>query len=541
MVQLPFLGSVFIRLNQRFDPPGIRFLDIQPEFMLGYGEPKSVPTRLPTSQDSGRPANPDLRVATVCAFLVAGSLLAIWFWSRICRFPTIAWNDMRLAPTIALAQGWPVYPTATEGTISTWMYGPLPLLFFWPASWASSAADALMIAAFLNVALTVVPLVLVCLRWPAVNAECDAIVPRLAAVLICLALWPELHYSVHFSDNLAVAFGLIGNLMLVRARGSTGLWLAAFSATAAIACKQIAVGIPLAQVIWLAATEGRQSAARHVLRCITAGVTIGLSAIGIFGARGLWFTLIEIPGGLGWAVQPWERLKQIGPVLLLHIGAPLSVMIAARGIFAEKAPRLAAIAWACSLPLGIAGLMKLGGWTNSIHSFVLWLPPVLVSLLTARAFERHIQLICLGGGIAAAAIATLRVVNEAKLSLRPQVAAYHEADRLAAQFPGRLWFPLHPLVTLYRDHRYYHDEDGLYARRSAQKPLSGAQLAAYLPRSMEALVLRYGTNDWGIARGMQPSYTQSSELPHWTLWSQSAYTPLPIGQPANSKPVLVSP
>ena len=84
------------------------------------------------ASESDRPALPAVRLATMLALIVAGVLLAVWLWSRICRFPSIPWNDMRLAPTIALSQGWPVYPTATDGTIGTWMYGPLPLLFFWP-------------------------------------------------------------------------------------------------------------------------------------------------------------------------------------------------------------------------------------------------------------------------------------------------------------------------------------------------------------------------------------------------------------------------
>src|SRR5688572_20620304 len=108
-----------------------------------------------------------LRVAARLTVLFAAAMLSVWLWSRICRFPSIPWNDMRLAPSIAFAHGMTVYPTATEGTINTWMYGPLPVLFFWPASWATTAGGSLMVAAVLNVAITLVPLALVCFTWPA--------------------------------------------------------------------------------------------------------------------------------------------------------------------------------------------------------------------------------------------------------------------------------------------------------------------------------------------------------------------------------------
>jgi hypothetical protein len=89
------------------------------------------------------------------------------------------------------------------------------------------------------------------------------------------------------------------------------------------------------------------------------------------------------------------------------------------------------------------------------------------------------------------------------------------------------------MVTLYRDHRYYHDEDGLYTRQSARKPLSEPQRTAHLPSSMEALVFRYGTNDWGIARAMHPTYKHSSELVHWTMWSEAISPPQARARPLN--------
>ena len=169
----------------------------------------------------------DPRIATLLAFVVGSMVLAIWLWSRICEFPSIPWNDIRIAVTVALSKGLTVYPTDTEGTINTWTYGPLPLLFFWPSAWASTPSAALMIAAVLNMALTLVPIAVVCFAWPATNREADTRTGRCVAVVLCAALWPDRYYTMHLADNLAIACGVIGNVLLIRAKSPGQRWLAA--------------------------------------------------------------------------------------------------------------------------------------------------------------------------------------------------------------------------------------------------------------------------------------------------------------------------
>lgn len=470
-------------------------------------------------------ALPALRLAARLALLMAAALLAIWLWSRVCRFPSIPWNDMRLAPTIALAQGWPVYPNAGSGTINTWMYGPLPVLFMWPASWAPTAADALMVAAWLNLALTLVPLAVVCFAWPAPAGATPSRLGRAVALLTCLAIWPELHYSVIFSDNLALACALIGNLVLARAKHARLLWIAAGLATATVACKQIALGIPLAQVVWLGLTAGRTAALRHAGRCVATGAVIGGAAIGIFGWSGLWFTLVEVPGSFGWAPNIAQRLGMVTVALAVHLGLPAAAMLACRRWFAQPTLLLPAVVWLCTLPLGLAGLLKLGGWTNSIHSFVLWLPPVLASALTLSVRERVRWPVLLGAGLFGVAMASGRLMHEPSLALRPLTADYRQAEQLAAQHRGALWFPVHPLVTLYSDRRYYHDEDGLYVRMMARKFPSNEHAASQLPAAMQMMAFRNDWTDWGIARRMLPPNSRETVIGNWTLRSGVAENP----------------
>ncbi len=486
---------------------------------------KPATTPAPSVAASAVPAPAKLRSWLRALLLAAAALLALWLWTRICRFPSIPWNDMRLAPTIALAQGWPVYPTAEAGTINTWMYGPLPVLYLWPASWADSAAGALQIAAWLNAALTLVPLALVCALWPVASAGPDARPGRAAALLLAFALWPELHYSVLFSDNLALAAALVANLLLVRSRSAAALWTAAALGTATVACKQIALGIPLAQVVWLGLVAGRSAAWRHAGRCLVTGAAIGGGAVALFGWNGLWFTLVQIPGSFGWAPDLGQRLAQVAPALALHLGVPMVAMLAWRRRFADPALLLPAVTWLCTLPLGLAGLLKLGGWTNSIHSFVLWLPPVLTTLLATAPATRRRALLPLAAALGAALLAGGRLGQEPHLALRPQVADYRLAALLAQQHRGAVWFPVHPLVTLYSDRRYYHDEDGLYVRLKAGKTPSPAHAASELPAGMRLMAFRRDWSDWGIARRMLPAEAGELNVGNWTLRGAIATPP----------------
>ena len=99
--------------------------------------------------------------------LLAALAVVAWLWACWCLFPVKAWNDVRLVPAFALARGVPLYPGETSGAVGTWIYGPLPALLLWPATWASSAAQALLTAGALNLLLTVGAIAAVCAAWPA--------------------------------------------------------------------------------------------------------------------------------------------------------------------------------------------------------------------------------------------------------------------------------------------------------------------------------------------------------------------------------------
>lgn len=481
----------------------------------------------PAESSTGRPFAGHLALGGTLALALA--ILAVRLWSTVCEFPSMVWNDMRVATAVALARGWSVYPTGSEGVINTWTYGPLPLLYLWPASWAPGAAGALQVAAALNLALVLAPLALVCLALPAPGPSRGAWLGRIAAFSLCVAVWPQEFFALFYADSVAIACGLLGNLLLLRTHCPRSLWLAATLATAAVACKQTALGIPAAQVIWLGLASGWGAAGRHALRCLVAGALLGALAIASLGWTGLWFVLVELPANFKWFPEPLKRLSFVGPELLLYLGVPALVMMWQRRVFfSHAALRLAALAWAATIPLGIMALLKLGGRTNSLYSFPLWLPFVLTTLLIADHKPGVLQRwLPWGAAFAAIALACLRLLEAPRLALRPQLAPYLEAERFTRELRGRVWFPFHPLITLYSENRYYHDEDGLFVRQTTRWKISPEQAAAHLPPAMQVIAMRNGWNDWGVARKMMPPNAQSSAIGDWTLWYGTVDRPPP--------------
>ena len=256
-----------------------------------------------------------------------------------------------------------------------------------------------------------------------------------------------------------------------------------------------------------------------------AGAVIGALAIAFFGWAGLWFVLVELPANFPWFKDPLKRLWFVAPELALQLGLPALVMAWQwRAFRSRPALLLPALAWACTIPLGVMALLKLGGRTNSLYSFPLWLPMVVTALLTAGPAANFRRWIPLGAAITAAVLACLRLLEAPRLPLRPQIAAYREAEQFTTKLRGRVWFPFHPLITLYGEHRYYHDEDGLCVGQTTHRKISPEQAAAHLPPAMQMIALRNGWNDWGVARGMLPPNARSTAVGDWTLWHGAADT-----------------
>ena len=326
---------------------------------------------------SDAPANPTPRGRLDPVLLVlAGAATVTWLWVCWCLFPISVWNDLRLAPSLALLRGVSFYPPQDTGAVTTWMYGPLPTLLWAPAVLASTAKTAVLAAGTLNLAFNLIAIGATAALWPSRLTRAQ----RLAAGLLATVIWPFASFQYLQADNVAIALGLLANLVLVRATQPWHRWLAALLAVAPIFCKQTSVGIAAAQFAWLVAAQGWPAAWRHLLRGLVAGLALAIVTVAPLDWHGVWFNMVTVPGHLPWAPNPVGRAVDMTPELLVQIGIPVALMVVAwRRIFSRDSRLLLpALVWICTLPPNVAAFFKFGGTLNSLQGFSLWLPAALL-------------------------------------------------------------------------------------------------------------------------------------------------------------------
>lgn len=453
--------------------------------------------------------------------VLAVALAGLWLWVCWCLFPVSPWNDVRLAPSFALAHGVPVYPGATTGAVTTWIYGPLPVLLWWPATWAASAARAVMAAGAINLMVSVGAIVAVCALWPAPAGHPLRRSHRVLALALAIALWPRAVFQYLQADNAAETLGLLSLLVLVLGRSRRARWGAALLAVAGLACKQTSIGVPLAEIVWLGLVDGWQEGGRHAGRCLVGGLLLAGLFIPWFGWSGLRLNLIGVPGHLPWVPHPDRRLLEHLPELCIQIAAPLALMIGfRRAWFSRRSPMLLpSLAWIFSLPAGVAAMFTIGGNLNSLQGFVLWLPPALLTGLAVLPAGRRANATATAAALAAAAVCGIRIWRIPSVSFHPLIEHYRQADALARTFPDQIWFPWNPLVTIYHDHRFYHVEDGMVMRLISGHALSPAHLRRYLPRHLCVIALPRGGAAWGFAAKLAPPGAKVNAFGLWTLYS----------------------
>ena len=365
------------------------------------------------------------------------------------------------------------------------------------------------------------PIILVGWSWPRLAGPNLSPAGRLLAIAIVLGAWPRLGLQNIQADSFAVAFGLIGLFALQHASTTTARWIAATGAAAAVACKQTALGIAAAQLIWLGLTVGPREALRHAGRCAVVGAVLLGWATATFGGEELWFTMVTLPSRYPWDPEPGSRLLHFAQALFVQLALPAAVLVfARRAVWRRGAPLLLpALAWACALPTGLAAFMKQGGSTNSIEGYCLWLPfAVPAGLAWAEARLGSMRLAPLAAGTALLCLG-LQFVSMPNPSWRPSLERQRHAEFLVKNFPGGTWFPWNPLVTLLAEEKYYHDKDGFYVRLACGLPLDLAALRSGLPPAMHVVALPHGLNGWSIAPKFFPPCVQRAEFGAWTVYS----------------------
>lgn len=447
--------------------------------------------------------------------LFAGTVLvALWLWRCWCIFPLHPWNELRLQPSFLLADGGAVYAGAAGGPATTWIYGPLPVLLFWPVTLAGDATSALLAGGALNLGYVLGPLVALCLAAPGPAGRAQ----RWLAILASIALWPgtSLHYLQ--ADNFAVAFGLLGLLALQRgADRAIPAWVAAACAVAALACKQTSVEVAAAQLLWFGLARSPRHAVRHLGRMAVLGFAAGVAAVVAFGFEPLRFHLVTLPGRLPWAEDFGRQLATFSPWLLIHVGLPAVVCLGWRRQVWRRDGELLlpALLWLLSLPAGLAALLKIGGTINSLHGLLYFLP----ALMLAPPLTKGLRAAALVAFAVLVGATGYRLAAPKSQVWRPLTDHLGQGDFLAREFPGQIWFPWNPVITRYREHRHDHAEDGLVIRQLAGAAVSPEQLRRHLPPRWHIVALPAAESNWGLALALSPAERGVTVVGLWSVSS----------------------
>ncbi|WP_221029766.1 hypothetical protein [Actomonas aquatica] len=472
-----------------------------------------------TSSSKIRPASASSRHGWERFVWVGATLAAaVWLWHCWAFFSTSSWNDIRLAPAVALHYGQAIYP-GPSGPPNTWMYGPLPIWLLWPAGWSGSPAAALGVAATINGLITLGAIIAVC-RFTPLPSGWDAS-PRLrwTAALLAIAIWPRAAWQFIQADNLAVACGLLANLLLMRRRSAAGDWLAALFATAALFCKQTSIAVPLAQLIWLWSSRGARASVAHAARLAAALLGWCLLTVTLEDPGALRLSLFQLPSALPWVQDLAARLRDVAPAMGVHLLLPAVayIWIRRQRRSALTVLHLPWLSWAIAVPPGLAALLTYGGNLNSLQGLGLWLPAGLTATLAvAQRTRLRRNALWIGVGLAVGLVGL-------RLALVPvwvwglNHPRYAQAQTIVETWPEQVWFPWHPLVTLYAEGKRYADEDGLAVRALAGRPIRRDVLREHLPPRFHAIALPAGTPHWSIAYELRPEVYTRHQHGEWGI------------------------
>lgn len=472
--------------------------------------------------------------ATWLAFAAATLGAMACLWVAWCEFPFHAWNDMRLAPAFAVSLGINPYPLLGEGPLLTWIYGPVGILINLPATLANSAITALHMASLINATCVLGPLALLFFASPELRARGWA--AGLFAFALAVLLVPRPNLVLQVADHCAIAAGLLANACLARRAipSRRFLLLAAVATTLAIWSKQIAVFLPVAQVVYLAIHQNRALALRYV--GILAGLNI-VAALGFawaFGWANLWFNLVAIPGQLGWAdllarlsLRPWLLAVQIGVPVFAMVVLWRSRCWPNGQAESGRSFQLGVLSFWAMLPIGLLGFFKAGGDINLIHSWSYWMPAAVLWWLVAApaAVTKPIHLVA-GVALALASHQT----DLRSLPSRPFVQHFGVAAELAESHRGRLWFPQNPVLNYYLDDTLWHTEDGVSTRFLAGYGISEKAFRSHLPSPLDALVYPVA-NDSPFATRLLPELNRKFRYPYWMIYAPAEWEARPSDKP----------
>lgn len=461
------------------------------------------------------PPHGALRLAVALVTGGVAGLTMFSFATRWLRQPHNGWNGARLAQSVSVWMGYPLYPPVEEGPIFSSHAGPAGVL---PYSVLGALPITPTSGVLLGSACNVAVFALLA-AWLLRRAGADVVTGLLGALVaaqLVLALG-SLRYSVLsiHTDTTALTLWTLGaGIVLLGAEGERPWSRCAVAAACfvfATWAKQTLVLAGPAMVVAVGWRAGWASAWRLVTVSVAMAAIVTAGFVAWFGFGPMWDELVGLPSqqpwrsaafaGTGGSITPdysvgmAERLPALGGVLVraatdnalvLWIVAGLGV---AHAIFRPAGGgRCWRSAWGsflvagCGLIFtGLIGRVKVGGDVNHDSYMVFFIVVAAIVWLAAGPLPR-IGRVWLGGVL----VVTLAVVN---FFGGPRYRGWADAwdnkgeaeYRYCLAHPGKLYVAESPLPVLLAEHRLDHMDFGLFARMLAGRPVSMEHFSRYLP------------------------------------------------------------
>lgn len=466
-------------------------------------------------------------------FLVANRIFTAPFWD---------WNAARLSPTFALVKGYQLYYGPDHGSILNTIYGPVPAIYFLPATLLNSFNGAIILAASLSAAITLIPIAYILVG---INRAQNAILSVnlwLGTCLYSLAD-PSLNYSsfVIHVDAPALGLGALAAIFLIRYqrhKTASQLLLSALFAVLSVWSKQVMLPLILVLPLYLGLSNNFTALRQYLVYLL--GILLGTTTLFSFwfGIDNMIFNLWQIPTAHGWingANNLIEKLELALNTVKQLISQSSQLWLAGLVMVLLTKPRMSNLSQWCAtnpwlifflsaialIPPSIISRVKIGGDINAF-SFTIYfllmgcfsLGCELISTNRKSQFSAKISLtlLCLILITHLPNFTTSKNTFQEVLGLADN-PRQKEFLYLRNQ-PGSIYFPWNPLAGLMAEGKLYHFSYALYDRELASFPITQNHFERHLPASFSQNQLKVSAppEEYVIQKYLK-NYTKQLEIP----------------------------
>jgi hypothetical protein len=495
----------------------------------------------------------------IAALPALDALIFIALFVIVKAQPLDLWNDVRLARTFAIYHGVALYPSAdTTGPIIGALHMPVSHLLFGPAVLAPSPTSAIFVACIIAVALVLLPLIwLFCFPGLVRPRNLHTALFALTAcgfLIITGGTFGGAAFKMVHTDAAALGFAAVAAGLLYAARTPLSwrcLLLSAFCATLSIGAKQTMAPLVVALCLFLLVADGLRATLRYLLCLIGSGLAFAAFCFVLFRpARDFLFNTVTLAThrpGRGPGFSEFDALKEsLTPALPCALCIAAFVILwlfrhrsakAFRGLFSEHRWLVFPIVGLLLAPATIKARMTIGGAENhtAILSFFFFvgIGLALLRYMNQDAVASHsLAAKMLAGLIIAFSIpGILDQIHStvAKLHNQPNYEAV--VERYQRHHSETTYFPCAPLVTFYREHRFYHGDTMLADREDGGWPISAAQFVSGIPTNPQRVVMPEGLRLSRVLQDYLVGWTAASdpELPGQIVYERlrAAAAPAP--------------